>query len=323
MTTLGNPAPLGLLAFGITTAMLMSVDAGWVEKEFEILIYGYGVFLGGLCQMLVAIFELFKGSSFSFAVFGCYGAFWLGWAIVFAERARSTSSFGDFEYAKGQTAFYAIWGVLTSCFFVITLRKNMCLIIVFALLAVTFFLLAAATGTGNAYVKIAAGYFGFATAFGAFYTGIAELINEEWGRHVLPGLRPLYNPERFVITTENIRTRISYHTGSNTMLLEFRGMQIRNMASVQAIKKGVDAAIIEFEPPENKVHAIVDYKDVLIADAVATEYWSMVADIQRKYYLSVRRFHATSFGTNFGNEDVAAGMKKVDTLDLKVQTCHS
>lgn len=32
---LGNPAPLGLFAFGMTTAMLMYVDMGWVEHEFE------------------------------------------------------------------------------------------------------------------------------------------------------------------------------------------------------------------------------------------------------------------------------------------------
>lgn len=33
---LGNPAPLGLLAFGMTTLNLMYVELGWCENDFEV-----------------------------------------------------------------------------------------------------------------------------------------------------------------------------------------------------------------------------------------------------------------------------------------------
>lgn len=107
-SNLGNPAPLGLLAFGMTTMMLMYVDMQWVESDFAQMVIGYGFFYGGLCQVLVAIFELQKGSSFSFAVFGSYGAFWLGWALVALENENivDTPNFVG-GYNKGQAAYMA------------------------------------------------------------------------------------------------------------------------------------------------------------------------------------------------------------------------
>jgi len=300
--TLGNPAPLGLLAFGMTTAMLMFVDTGWAEPEFEELISGYAVFLGGLLQIMVAIFELIKGSSFSFAVFGCYGAFWLGWAIVFLQNHSLASDYGDVNYTTGRTLWFTQWGLLTACFFVITLRKNICLIVVFALLVITFFLLAAATSTGNPNVRTAAGYFGFFTAVGAWYTGVAELVNEEWGRNVLPGLQPMITPERFQITKETIsKKRTSYDSKTNTLFLQFRGLQIKSVDDVEAIKDGVEEAILKSGAPNNKVHIVVDYEDVLIHDDILQQYWDMVAELERNYYLSARRFHVTSFGTRPSN----------------------
>jgi succinate-acetate transporter protein len=304
MSGLGNPAPLGLFAFGMTTAMLMFVETGWAEPEFEQMVSAYAVFLGGLLQIIVAILEICKGSSFSFCVFGSYGAFWLGWALVVLQNESLASEFGEINYSTGKTLWLIEWGVLTSCFFVITLRKNNCLICVFALLGTTFFLLAAATASGNAAAKKTAGYFGFLTACGAWYTGVAELVNEEWGRHVLPGLKPRLSPERFEITASQItKRRTIYDKKSNTLFLQFRSLQIKSQKDVHAIKEGVEKAILESSAPDNKVHVVVDYEDVLIDEAIAQEYWDMVADLERTYYLSARRFHVSSFGTRPNNDN--------------------
>lgn len=293
----GNPAPLGLFAFGMTTIMLMYVEMGWAETAFEVQITGVAVFFGGLGQLLVGIFELFKGSSFSFAVFLSYGAFWLGWASVYIERARDDSSFGETSYQNGMTLFLAQWGVLTCLFFVMTLRKNICLIVVFSLLALTFFLLAAANATEKAAVRKTAGYFGFFTGVGAMYTGFAELVNEEWGRHVLPGLHPLHSPERTIISKDSILKLTSYDKGTNSMFLQFSGLQIKLPEHVDAIREAVTTAIMDVKAPNNKVHVIVDYKNATIAKEIEDFYWSMAHEIEHKYYLSVRRFYVSSFGT--------------------------
>jgi uncharacterized protein len=298
---LGNPAPLGLFAFGMTTLMLMYVEMGWAEKDFEVKISGVAVFLGGLGQILVGIFELVKGSSFSFAVFISYGAFWLSWAIVYIVGSQEGSSFGDASYQNGMTLFFIQWGVLTSFFFVITLRKNMCLIVVFGLLVLTFFLLAAANATGKVAVRKAAGYVGFLTAVGAMYTGLAELVNEEWGRLVLPGLHPIHTPERTVISKDGIMKLISYDKKTNSLFLQFSGLQITRTEHVEAIREAVTTSIVDAGAPSDKVHVVVDYKNVTIGKDVEDRYWAMAHALEREYYLSVRRFYVSSFGTTIDN----------------------
>lgn len=241
---LGNPAPLGLFAFGITTAMLMYVDAGWSEPEFEQFVAGYAMYYGGLCQIVVAILELMKGSTFSFAVFGSYGAFWLGWAAIVYESHNDNSSFVATKvYPDGKAAWLATFGMLSLGFYPIILRKNMCLIVTFGLLIVTFFLLSAATASGNATLKEVTGYIGFCCAASAFYTGIAELVNEEFGRMVLPGLAPMIVPSQEVLTKEAMLSRASYNPSTNTLFLSFRFLQIKTISDVQIIKEAVEETI--------------------------------------------------------------------------------
>ena len=303
---------------------LMYVEMGWCETDFEVSIAGTAMALGGLGQVLVAIFEILKGSSFSFAVFGCYGFFWMGWALVFIERNRNNTDFYDASFQDGNTLWFTQWGVLTSCFWVVTWRKNYALITVFFFLMMTFFFLAIANAQDSDEIRKTAGYFGFVTACGAFYTGVAvspvgtrvlflwllfhdhshriarvlqELINEEYGRSLLPGLRPIYRPQRIELTEDAISKRIEYDSKSNTILLQFRGLQIRNLDHVDAIKRGVEDAILAAKTPDNRVHVVADYQNTYISEDVAEAYWNMAKDLENKYYLSATRFHVSSFGT--------------------------
>jgi succinate-acetate transporter protein len=270
---------------------------GWCETDFEVSIAGTALALGGFGQMLVAIIEVIRGSSFSFAVFGSYGAFWVGWALVFFESKRIDSEFGTADYRDGKTLWFTQWGILTFCFWVITWRKNLALITVFFFLWMTFFLLAVANAEDSEEIRKTAGYFGFVTALGAFYTGVAELVNEEWGRHILPGLRPVYRPQQVAITAESLANLIEHDARTNTLLLQFRGLQVLCSESVKAIEEAVELAILAAKTPDNRVHVVADYANCYIAEDVMDEYWKMAMDLQAKYYLSATRFHVSSFGT--------------------------
>jgi succinate-acetate transporter protein len=233
--TNGNLAPLGLLLFGMTAMLLMYVDMGWVEGEFQEMVIGYAFFYGGLCQLLVGIFELFRGSTFPFAVFGSYGAFWLGWELVHLMNEDNQYTFNG-DYSNGKMAWLIQWGLLTFCFWVVSLRKNICLIITLGLLHWTFSLLAAANASGNAGIKKAAETIGFLTAIAAWYTAMAEIVNEEWGRHVLPGLQPRITPERIAISKDSIVKRADYDLKSKTMFLQFHSFSAStNKSSSPAI----------------------------------------------------------------------------------------
>jgi len=320
--SIANPAPLGLFAFGMTTNMLMFVEMGWVEHEFEQQVCATAAFLGGVAQLLVGIFELLKGSSFSVAVFGCYGTFWMSWAMLYVLQHSETSDFEpNSSFTKGRVAFMIQWGLLTAGFWCFTLRRNMCLIILFALLDVTFFLLAIAIGTGSKdWVKVA-GYFGFMTALMAFYTAFAELANEELGRHVLPGLKPMLKA-KVVLDTDSVTRLISYDAKSNTLFLAFRGLQIQSSSDVAAVVGAVAAKIKQVRGDNGKCHVVVDYQNVAVASSILTEYLAEVQKLQSERYLSVKRFSFDSFGgeARSGQAPPLPGMATLETPAPKPDT---
>ncbi|MEO6729330.1 MAG: acetate uptake transporter [Candidatus Dojkabacteria bacterium] len=176
-----NPAPLGLLGFGMTTVLLNIHNAGFFEMNS--MIFGMGIFYGGIAQIIAGIMESKKNNTFGFTAFISYGFFWLtlvgllvmpklGWVVAASETAM---------------AYYlGMWGVFTLFLFFGTLKLNRALQVVFSTLTLLFFLLAYGDATGNAAVKTFAGYEGIFCGAAAIYTGMATLLNEVYGRVVLP-----------------------------------------------------------------------------------------------------------------------------------------
>ena len=176
-----NPAPLGLCAFGMTTVLLNIHNAGFFEMNSMIL--AMGIFYGGLAQVIAGIIEAKKNNTFGLTAFTSYGFFWLsfaglvvmpklGWVAAPAENAL--------------VAYLLVWGAFTFLMFFGTLKLNRALQFVFASLTVLFVLLAVGDSTGNADIKHLAGYEGIICGASAIYTGIANLLNEMYGRSVLP-----------------------------------------------------------------------------------------------------------------------------------------
>ena len=75
---LANPAPLGLLGFGMTTVLLNLHNVGFFPLDSMIL--AMGLAYGGLAQVLAGIMEYRKGNTFGTTAFISYGLFW--WSLV-------------------------------------------------------------------------------------------------------------------------------------------------------------------------------------------------------------------------------------------------
>ena len=71
----GNPAPLGLMGFGMTTILLNLHNAGFIALDTMIL--SMGIFYGGIAQVIAGIMEWKKGNTFACTAFTSYGMFWL------------------------------------------------------------------------------------------------------------------------------------------------------------------------------------------------------------------------------------------------------
>ena len=130
-----NPAPLGLMGFGMTTVLLNVHNAGFYPINAMILSMGF------------------------FYAFTSYGLFWL--TLVGIIMIPKTEEYAVFLTESLPFAIYLfMWGLFTLVMFIGTLKGSKALSVVFLALAILFFLLAAgnylgAEGAGAGILRIA------------------------------------------------------------------------------------------------------------------------------------------------------------------------
>jgi succinate-acetate transporter protein len=84
-------------------------------------------------------------------------------------------------------AYLAMWGLFTAVMFIGTLRLHVAGQVVFGSLTILFFLLAIGDFTSaSAGFKHFTGYEGIFCGFSAIYAGLAQVLNELFGKVVMP-----------------------------------------------------------------------------------------------------------------------------------------
>ena len=180
--TMANPAPLGLLGFGMTTVLLNLHNAGFYELNSMVL--AMGICYGGAAQIIAGMMEWRKSNTFAATAFISYGFFWLSLVTLIVLAKLGWAAPSD---QTAMAAYLAIWGVFTAVMFIGTFRLNRALQVVFGSLAILFFLLAFSDFTGaSAGFKHATGYEGIVCGLSAIYAGLAQVLNELFGKIVLP-----------------------------------------------------------------------------------------------------------------------------------------
>jgi succinate-acetate transporter protein len=183
---LANPAPLGLLGFGLTTVLLNMHNAGLFELDTMIL--AMGLAYGGLAQVIVGVMEFKRGNTFGTVAFTSYGLFW--WSLVALIVLPKISFFspGLTAYSNASmAAYFCIWGIFTLAMFFGTLKANRAVQFVFMSLTILFLLLTARELLGNpVWFNTIVGIEGVICGASAIYLAIAEILNETHNRTVLP-----------------------------------------------------------------------------------------------------------------------------------------
>jgi hypothetical protein len=206
-----NPAPLGLLGFGMTTVLLNFVHNARLGP-IDGMILGIGIFYGGIAQIIAGILEYKKGNTFGTVAFTSYGLFWLSFVALNWLGVANVASKGIWPFSmyapaleaystpwlvsqEAFMAYFLMWGLFTLLMFFGTLKKNRAIQFVFMSLAILFFLLAGKSAILAYTPTVAAdlemftrviGIEGIICGLSAFYLAIAEVLNEEHGKTVLP-----------------------------------------------------------------------------------------------------------------------------------------
>lgn len=179
--TTANPAPLGLMGFGLTTVLLNLHNIGLFGVDSMIM--AMGIFFGGAAQVVVGKMEWKKNNMFGTVAFSSYGFFWM--TLV------ATWVFPKMGWAEASTPtamgwYLTVWGLLSTALWVCTFRHGKAMQILFGMVVVLFFLLAAANFTGSHLVHLLGGIDGVLCGGFAMYCASATLINDAFGKQVLP-----------------------------------------------------------------------------------------------------------------------------------------
>jgi hypothetical protein len=128
--------------------------------------------------------EFKKGNTFATTAFCSYGLFCLTlvFLLVFPNGGWCTVKQNDLSF----TFYLFMWGLFTLYMFIGTLKLTRALQTVFLTLTILFWVLALAHITGNSTISIIAGWEGIICGLSAIYAAMAQVLNEVYGKTVLP-----------------------------------------------------------------------------------------------------------------------------------------
>jgi succinate-acetate transporter protein len=192
----GDPGPLGLAGFALTTFVLSVHNANWAP---DLIFLGLALFYGGAAQLMAGYLEFRNHNTFGGTAFASYGAFWMSFAtfifLILSGVVPSTLNVDD-----ALAWFLVSFFIFNTYMLLGSLRTNKALIAVFATLEITelilfiAFFLAGSTSnhiTGVDLIHVG-GYVGVLTAACAWYASAAGVINGMVGRQVLKVGAPLW-----------------------------------------------------------------------------------------------------------------------------------
>lgn len=183
----GNPAPLGLSAFALTTFVLSLVNVQARGVTTPNLVVGLAYGYGGLVQLLAGMWEFATGNTFGATALSSYGGFWISWAIIQTPSFAIIQSYDTPGELDNVLGFYLLgWFIFTFMMFLCTLRATLAFVILFGTLDLAFLFLSIGHLALSENCTKAGGYFGLLSAFTAWYCALAGILNTENSFFTLP-----------------------------------------------------------------------------------------------------------------------------------------
>ncbi|MBN2794696.1 MAG: acetate uptake transporter [Clostridia bacterium] len=189
-----DPTPVGLFGLAMVTLVASSQKLGWTVGTANIIPWAF--FLGASAQLYACIQDAKKNNLFGATAFGGYAFFW--YAIAFTWMA-SGGVFGEGLMGgdSNQLAFAFVGYGIFSVFMTIgSLTTNKVLFSIFVLIDLLFLGLSMSTfGIMKEAMHDLAAYSEFLIAMLSFYGSGAIVINNQFGRTVLPLGKGLVQPK--------------------------------------------------------------------------------------------------------------------------------
>ncbi len=183
---LAAPSILGLFGFAGATFMVAAHLAGWYgTPATPRYLFPFAAFFGGLAQFLAGMWAVKARDGLASAMHGTWGAFWLAYGLLYLLVAV-----GAIRVPTGAFPELAFWFVILAAVTwagaAASLGTNLGLVSVLTTLAAASTVMAIGEFTGADVLRIIAGYVFMVSAVAAWYTATALMVEESFGRAVLP-----------------------------------------------------------------------------------------------------------------------------------------
>ncbi len=180
-----DPTTLGLFGLAMVTLVASSQKMGLTEGLSFVI--PWALFLGGVAQIIAALYDFKHNNLFGATAFAAYGLFWvavcMAWLTkmgVLGETLQSTIDPKQLGFAF--IGYFLLSVVLT----ISTLKMNKVMFVLMSLICLLFVALAADSfGLGEFWHEIAA-YDELAISLLTFYALAAKYLNDFFGKKIVP-----------------------------------------------------------------------------------------------------------------------------------------
>jgi hypothetical protein len=185
-----NPSAMGLFGLAMVTFVASSQKLGFTEGTA--LVIPWAIFLGACAQIFAAINDSKLGNTFGATAFGAYGFFWLAMAFTWMTQ---NGVFGAEMAANADTKQLAVafigYLIFSLYMTVGSMSTNKMLFIIFVLIDFLFIGLALSVLViAKEPMHMIAAVSEFLIALVGFYGSGAVLLNEQYGKVILPLGKP-------------------------------------------------------------------------------------------------------------------------------------
>lgn len=189
--TMGDSTTMGLWGFATGTWIVGTVIAGVFPVSALTATAPVLLVFAGIAQFIAGLYAYRRANSLAATAFCSFGSFNVTVAVLYLLQGTGVlAATGDPVVLEG--FLLESFGFIALALCIAALRTNMALVAVLATLAVGYALagipnLANAVGSdGWGIIGSIGGWFLVASAFFAYYTGMAMVVNSAWKRTALP-----------------------------------------------------------------------------------------------------------------------------------------
>jgi uncharacterized protein len=180
------PSILGLFGFALSTFTVSAQLDGWYgTPRSGMFLFPFTVAAGGLAQFAAAMWGYRARDGLATAVHGIWGSFWIGYGILNLLAATGDLTLPTTKFPELGFWFFMLAAFTIAAFFA-AFAETLGLVAVLGPLAVGAAFLGVGFFTGVHGWVLAGSWLLIAAAIAAFYSGTALMLENAYGRTILP-----------------------------------------------------------------------------------------------------------------------------------------